>query len=79
MMRPTAIKVRPLPDYMLEIKFDNNEVRVFDVKPHIKGNWYGQLKDISYFSSVRPNGYSVEWVDGQDICPDELYYDSLPI
>ena len=78
MLRPTVITVKPLPDYLLELTFDNNEVRIFDVKPHIIGSWYGQLRDTSYFYSVKTNGYSVEWADGQDICPDELYYDSLP-
>jgi len=24
-----------------------------------------------------PEGLSVEWIHGQDICPDELYYNSV--
>lgn len=34
------------------------------------------LEDKSYSKSVKPNGFSVEWADGQDLCPDELYYES---
>ncbi len=78
MLRPTAKTVSALPDYKLRIQFDNGEVKIFDVKPYIKGNWYGELKDAAYFKSVAANGYSVEWANGQDLCPDELYYGSIP-
>ena len=45
MLRPTAIKVFPQEDYTLRIIFDNGEEKLFDVKPYIKGNWYGELKE----------------------------------
>lgn len=76
MLRPTVIEVKPLEDYSLILRFDNGEERKFNVKPYIQGSWYGMLEDKSYFRSVKPNGFSVEWVDGQDLCPDELYYES---
>ncbi len=79
MLRPTAKIVVPLSDYKLKIKFDNGETRVFDVKPYIKGEWYSELADYKYFQNVSANGYTVEWDHGQDICPDELYYDSIPV
>ncbi|MCH5265942.1 MAG: DUF2442 domain-containing protein [Lachnospiraceae bacterium] len=77
MLRPTAKSVIPLSDYMLRIEFDNGESKIFDVKPYIKGNWYSELSDPVYFKSVTINGYSVEWANGQDLCPDELYFDSV--
>lgn len=77
MLRPTAQKVRAIEDYKLEIQFDNGEIRIFDVKPYIKGSWYGKLEDKTYFETVKTDGYTVVWKDGQDICPDELYYDSI--
>lgn len=58
---------------MLEVTFDNGETKVFDVKPYIKGTWYGQLEDEFYFGAVTADGYTVVWPDGQDLCPDELY------
>ena len=76
MLRPTAIEVIPEKNYHLKIKFDNMEEKIFDVSPYIKGSFYGHLKDINYFNSVHTNGYSVEWPEGQDLCPDELYYSS---
>jgi hypothetical protein len=73
MLRPTANTVKAKDDYLLEITFDNGEVKTFDVKPYIKGTWYGQLSDVEYFKSVTTDGYTVVWPDGQDLCPDELY------
>ena len=76
MLRPKATSVRPLQDYCLEIIFDNGEKGIFDVKPYIKGSWFGELQDESVFKSVHISGSSIEWAGGQDICPDELYYGS---
>ena len=73
MLRATANDVKAKENYMIEVTFDNGETKVFDVKPYIKGSWYGQLEDESYFSAVTTDGYTVEWPDGQDLCPDELY------
>lgn len=73
MLRPIIIDVKAKEKYMLEVTFDNGETRVFDVKPYIKGSWYGQLEDESYFDAVTTDGYTVVWPDGQDLCPDELY------
>ncbi len=77
MLRPTAIAVQAQHDYTLRITFDNGDVRQFDVKPYIKGEWYSELKDEKYFRTVFTNGYTVEWANGQDLCPDELYYNSV--
>lgn len=78
-LRPTVVSVFPLPDYQLKLTFDNGEKKLFDVKPYIIGSWYGELKDPELFGTVTANGYSVEWKNGQDICPDDLYYNSTPL
>ena len=79
MLRPTAISVTVQKDYTLKVIFNNGETKIFDVKPYIKGSWYSRLKDFSYFSLAKADGFTVIWPDGQDICPDELYYNSMPI
>ena len=78
---PTAIKVQPLDDYKLLVTFENNEARIYDLKPTLKemqGKWYGELFDADYFRMVSIGGGSVEWPNEQDICPDCLYEDSIP-
>lgn len=74
MLRPTAINVKPKENYLLDVKFDNNETKTFDVKPYIKGTWFEELKNIDYFNNVKTDGFTVVWEHGQDICPDDLYY-----
>ena len=77
MLRPTAVKVYPEKDYMLKVEFDNGEIKRFDVKPYIQGEWYGQLADEAYFKGVKTDGFTVVWPNGQDLCPDELYLMSV--
>ena len=77
MLRPTVVKVLPENNYILFLEFDNGEKKIFDVKPYIKGTWFKELNDISYFNRVHINGFNIEWLNGQDICPDDLYYNSV--
>ncbi|MCI9597381.1 MAG: DUF2442 domain-containing protein [Firmicutes bacterium] len=79
MLRPTATHVHSIENYEIVIEFDSGETKVFDVKPFIKGQWYQELADKAYFSSVFANGYTVEWPHGQDLCPDEIYFSSRPL
>ena len=78
-MRPKAVKVEPQENYTLLVTFDNGELRLYDTTPLIKGEWFGQLRDPAFFKTVHVAGLSVEWADGQDVCPDDLYYSSTPV
>lgn len=77
MLRPKPIEVTPLENYNLLITFDNGEDKIFDVKPMISGSWFGELQDKNIFNTVKISGNTVEWINGQDICPDDLYYMSI--
>jgi hypothetical protein len=76
--RPRAIEVTPQPDYCLLVTFNNNEKRIFDVKPYFDFKAFQELKTPALFETVKPAGLSIEWIHGQDICPDELYHNSVP-
>ena len=76
-MRPKAIDVKPLTDYQIELKFDNGEVKILDVKPYFKFKIFNELKENNKFRTVKISGLSVEWDNGADICPDELYNNSV--
>ncbi len=73
MRQPKITEVKALKEYNLLLQYDNGEKRIFDVKPYISGSWYGQLKDPAVFHTVHIKGQSVEWAEGQDIAPPELY------
>ena len=77
MIYPKAIAVKPLPDYMLQVDFNNGERRLFDVKPYLRGEWFSELLDEKVFKAVKVEGLSVAWPDGQDIAPDCLYQNAV--
>ncbi len=78
-MRPKAIDVKALNNYELEILFKNGEKRKFDVKPYFKFKQFEELRDNKKFQRVKIAGLSIEWENGADICPDELYNNSEKI
>ena len=79
MLRPRAVEVCVQPEYCLLITFSNKEKRLFDVKPYFNFKPFYELKNEALFNTVKPAGLSVEWIHGQDICPDDLYYESIPV
>ena len=79
MKYPLVLNVIPQDDYSVLITFETGEVKRFNVKPYICGQWFGRLNDISVFNTVRPSGNTIEWADGQDIAPHELYDLSVAI
>ena len=75
-LRHKAIYEKPLKNYILEITFENGEKKQFDVKPYMKFKAFKELKDEKNFKKVKIAGLSIQWENGADICPDELYNNS---
>ena len=75
MLQPRLIDVTPLAPMKLRLHYETGEVRVFDVSPYVTGSWFSELKDETYFKTVHllPDGVGIEWANGQDIAPHELY------
>ncbi|GAB6172477.1 DUF2442 domain-containing protein [Paradesulfitobacterium aromaticivorans] len=78
-MNPEVIGVKPQDDYTLILTFDNGEVRVFDVKPYLDYPFFKELTNMDFFRAVKPANGTVEWQGGQDLCPDEMSEDSIPL
>lgn len=76
---PDIIDVKALDDYKVYIKFNNGEEKIYDMKPLLKHKFYQGLEDKERFKKVKPNGISIEWETGEDVAPESLYYDSMPI
>ena len=72
-----VISVKPLKNYMLQIEFDSNEVRFFDVKPYLDFGIFTELKNEAYFKNVRTSLDSIAWKNGQDFSPETLYLKSV--
>ena len=73
-----AVKdVKPLNDYNLLLKFENDEERVFDVKPYLNIGKFQELKDEKLFKSVKICFDSIEWENKLDLDPELLYEKSI--
>ena len=75
MLQPRLINVEPMDHLKLRLTYETGEVKLFDVSPYANGSWFGELKEAAYFRTVRmlPGGTGIEWGNGQDIAPHELY------
>ena len=66
-------KVKPLSNYKLELTFENNEEKLFDVKPYLETGLFKTLKDETFFKKVKISYDSIEWPNGVDLDPEILY------
>ena len=75
---PDIIEVKALKEYYIYLKFKTGEEKVYDMKKCIdKIEYYEKLKDRKYFKNVKPRGETIEWENGEDVCQENLYYDSI--
>jgi hypothetical protein len=78
-MNPIVKDVKPQANYKLLLTFANGEVKQFDVKPYLDKGIFSELKDLSLFNSVHPDGLSIEWDNEAALCPDTVYLESVKI
>lgn len=77
MIPPRIKSVRPLNKFHLEIIYETNEKKIYDMDYLLKMDCYKKLRDVNYFNRVKSAGTTVEWPDGEDVDPNELYENSL--
>ncbi len=75
-MSPKVVTVEPLEHFILQLQFDNGEVRQFNVTPYLEKGIFRELKDVSYFKQVKPFVGGVQWPHEQDFSADTLYLTS---
>lgn len=73
MLQPKTINVVPLEGYILAIDFSDGKHKYFDMNPYLKEMFYKSLSDKDLFKTVHIGGMSIEWDNGCDISPHELY------
>lgn len=77
---PDIIEVRALEKYFVYLKFETGEEKVFDMTEHIeKIPFFRRLKNRAYFEKVKPRGDTIEWENGEDVAPENLYFESIEI
>ena len=53
--------VKAIDDYKLILTFENNEIRLFDMKPYLDLGIFKNLKDKSLFNTVKVSFDTIEW------------------
>jgi hypothetical protein len=69
----SIIEVKPLKNYEIELTFENNEVKIFDVTDYLETGTFKKLKDRKLFNRVKISFDSIEWPGGIDLDPEILY------
>jgi len=77
---PDIIEVKALEEYFIYLKFSNGEEKIYDMKDTIETiEYFKNLKNRKYFENVKPRGDTIEWENGEDVAPENLYYNSIPV
>ena len=79
MIPPRIKNVKALDDFFLEIIYLNGEKKIYDFNKNLKYNYYKNLRNINYFKLAKSVETTVEWPNGEDIDPNNLYQDSILI
>ena len=74
-----VIDVKAMPDFTLELEFENGERKRFDMKPLLVKEPFVVLKDFTLFEKVHAEAGTVVWPGEIDIAPETLYRQSKPI
>jgi hypothetical protein len=74
-----VMAVRANDDFSLDLKFNDGSVKRFDAKPYLHYEAFRELQDLSYFTQVKVAFGTVQWPHEQDISPDTMYIEGLPI
>ena len=68
-------EVEYLDNYRLQLKFNNDALRIVDLARELYGKVFEPLKDLSFFRQVYVNAETgtIEWSNGADFAPEFLY------
>jgi len=72
----TAVGVRVVGRYVIEVTFDDGHVRRTDIEPLLWGKVFEPLRDPAYFALVTVDEElgTVVWPNGADLAPEFLYH-----
>jgi len=71
--------VKPKPNYKIYVETEDGRKGIFDVSPYIERGMFKELKDINYFNQVGILFGAVTWPNEQDIAPETLIDEMLPV
>jgi len=78
-MNPYILSVKANSKYQLELVFENDEQRIFDLSPYLKRGVFTRLQNLALFQMAQVVAGSVEWPGEIDLSYDTLYLESQPV
>jgi len=79
-MIPPRIKhIKTLDNFCIEIIYVTGEKKLYDMKKKLAYNFYKNLNNVDYFILAKSVETTIEWPQGEDIDPNELYNNSIII
>ena len=73
------VDVKALENFLLYIKLKNGEEKIYDMNELLKFNYYKDLRNRDIFKQVKVYGITLLWRTGQDITPEKIYFNSIPV
>lgn len=71
--------VKALPDYCIYVEVADGRKGIFDMKPYLDHGVFRELRDVNYFNQVGILFGAVTWPNEQDIAPETLLAEMLPV
>ncbi len=71
--------VKPLSDYRIYVEVEDGRKGVFDLKPYLDHGVFRELRNLHYFNQVGILLGAVTWPNEQDIAPETLLAELLPV
>ena len=71
--------VKPLSGYRIYVEIKDGRKGIFDMKPYLERGIFRELKNVNYFNQVGILLGAVTWPDEQDIAPETLVAEMLPV
>lgn len=60
-MLPKIISVQPKPNYIIEVVFENSEIREFSIEPYLNYTVYKPLQNEIFFKKVEVKYGTLVW------------------
>jgi hypothetical protein len=66
------VEIQTNPDYTLRIVAHDGRKGIFDVRPYLEYEAFGDLKNRDEFMRISNGGYFIEWDCGADLSADTI-------
>jgi len=70
---PGIISVQPMENYLMEVRFDNGNAVILDMKSKIQTARFWQLRDKKLFEVATTDGTSIRWNEFTEIYVGEIF------